>query len=131
MSRVDAFPYPSKQDAYDLLATWLGVHVAAGDVYADQKNGHDQFHIVDVRPKSAYDRGTVPKAIHFPPSKWSKENCEQLFGAPYDSIVVVGWSWRTDAHGAATQLAAYGYPARIMLGGFEAWEKEGYPINAR
>lgn len=128
MGRVTRFPVPDGQTSHDHLATWLGLHVDVGDVAADRVAGEDDFIVVDVRPFEAYVRGHVPRAIHFPPGEMDEATVAHH--VPAGKVAVCcGRADATDAQRAAVTLATFGVPAKVLLGGMDAWSARGFPVE--
>ncbi len=78
--------------------------------------------ILDVREKSAYDKGHIPGAISMPRDQWSTfENLE------IDKLNVI-YCYSEVCHLGARACALFakeGYPVMEMAGGFQAWEQNG------
>lgn len=111
----------------DYFAAKLASETDASDLYAAQKAG-EQIVVVDVRSAEAWAQGRVPGAVHLPyreiPSRASAE-------IPADSAVVV-YCWSPGCNAGAKgalEFARLGYDVREMIGGFEYWVREGYPVE--
>ncbi len=111
----------------DYFAAKLASETDASDLYAAQKAG-EQIVVVDVRSAEAWAQGRVPGAVHLPyreiPSRASAE-------IPADSTVVV-YCWSPGCNAGAKgalEFARLGYDVREMIGGFEYWVREGYPVE--
>ncbi len=129
MGRVSHYPCPDAQTTYDHFATKLGVETDPSDVHADMASGDADFVVVDTRDESAFVRAHVPGAIHLPHSAIDKETAAHFLPA---GKLVVCYCWGTYCNGAdkaAVQLAALGYPVKIMIGGMNAWRDEKLPIE--
>ena len=82
--------------------------------------------IVDVRLPSDFRAGHITGAINLPNGKW-----HTLAGLSKDRTAVIYCYSQTCklAAGAAVEFASAGIPVVEMEGGFEAWEKNGLPIE--
>ncbi len=107
-------------------AAKLAVETDASDVKAAREAGVE-FHLVDVRGQAAYDQGHAVGALHIPRQELAARVAELGEGIP-----VVVYCWSPGCNGgakAALELARLGVPVKEMLGGFEYWAREGYPVE--
>jgi len=107
-------------------AAKLAVETDASDVWAARQAGVE-FHLVDVRGQAAYDQGHAVGALHIPRQELAARVAELGMGIP-----VVVYCWSPGCNGgakAALELARLGVPVKEMLGGFEYWAREGYPVD--
>jgi rhodanese-related sulfurtransferase len=107
-------------------AAKLAVETDASDVWAARQAGF-AFHLVDVRGQAAYDQGHAVGALHIPRQELAARVAELGAGIP-----VVVYCWSPGCNGgakAALELARLGVPVKEMLGGFEYWAREGYPVE--
>lgn len=83
--------------------------------------------IVDVRLPSDFKAGHIPGAINIPQGKW-----HTLQGLSKDKTAVIYCYSQTCklAAAAAVEFASSGIRVVEMEGGFEAWEKNGLPIQS-
>lgn len=105
----------------------LHAETDASDVYAAQKAG-ETFVLVDVRSDEAWEQGRARGAIHM---HYSEIDARAPREIPIDTpVVVYCWSPGCNAaHKAALIFARLGYGVREMIGGFEYWAREGYPVE--
>ena len=105
----------------------LHAETDASDVYAALKAG-EEFVLVDVRGDEAWDQGRARGAIHMHYSEIaSRAPVEIPAGTP---VVVYCWSPGCNAgQKGALEFAKLGYGVREMIGGFEYWAREGYPVE--
>ncbi len=98
----------------------------SSDVYAAIKAG-EAFVLVDVRGDDAWAQGRAANAIHMHYSEIaSRAPAEIPAGTP---VVVYCWSPGCNAaQKGALEFARLGYGVREMIGGFEYWAREGYPV---
>lgn len=107
-------------------AAKLAVETDASDVWAALQAGVE-FHLVDVRGQAAWDQGHAVGALHIPRQELAARVAELGVGIP-----VVVYCWSPGCNGgakAALELARLGVPVKEMLGGFEYWAREGYPVE--
>ncbi|MFF5447388.1 rhodanese-like domain-containing protein [Streptomyces sp. NPDC012888] len=98
------------------------------DVHADLQAGDPGFVLVDTRSTEAWDQGHVPGALHLPTDEIPARAAELV---PAGSIVVT-YCWGPGCNGAtraAHAFATAGYQVKEMLGGFEYWSREGFPVE--
>ncbi|MFJ4175994.1 rhodanese-like domain-containing protein [Microbacterium sp. NPDC089696] len=114
-------------DRADYYATKLAAETDASDVHAARKAGDDLV-IVDVRSDEAWAQGRVAGAVHM---HYSEIAARAPIEIPADAqVVVYCWSPGCNAGAkGALEFAKLGYDVREMIGGFEYWVREGYPIE--
>lgn len=101
----------------------------ASDLYAALKAG-EQVTVVDVRSDEAWAQGRVSGAVHMHYREIA-ERAPQEIPAGSD-VVVYCWSPGCNAGAkGALEFAKLGYAVREMIGGFEYWVREGYPVEDR
>jgi len=96
------------------------------DVHAAIHDGA-AFVLVDTRGDVAWSQGRAVGAIHLPTREISGRAAEEI---PAGTPVVV-YCWSPGCNGAtkgALEFAKLGYEVREMIGGFEYWAREGYPV---
>lgn len=110
----------------DFFAAKLAYETDASDVYAAQKDGQQLF-VIDVRSDEAWAQGRLPGAIHMHYSEIAARAPQEV---PADAeVVVYCWSPGCNAGAkGALEFAKLGYDVREMIGGFEYWVREGYPV---
>jgi len=114
-------------DRAEFFAAKLAYETDGSDVYAAQKAG-ESIVVVDVRSDEAWAQGRVPGAIHMHYGEIAARAPQEI---PQDArVVVYCWSPGCNAGAkGALELAALGYDVREMIGGFEYWAREGYPVE--
>lgn len=98
------------------------------DVHADIEAGAADFVLVDSRSKEAWDQGHIPFAVHLPTDSIALRAGELI---ARDKIVIT-YCWGPGCNGAtraAHAFAALGYRVKEMLGGYEYWAREGFPVT--
>lgn len=87
----------------------------------------EKFTLVDVRSPEAYQQGRIPGAIHLTLAQLS--NTGDQIAANAD-VVVYDWGpASTESTRGALSLAAQGFKVRVMIGGFEYWQRLGFGIE--
>jgi len=119
---------PSQDELVAHFAARLAFETDASDVHAQIEQG-EKFVLVDVRGQSSWDQGHAAGAIHMPHAEISSRAKEEI---PIDVPVVV-YCWGPGCNGAhkgALNFALLGYQVKEMIGGFEYWAREGYPVES-
>lgn len=128
MSRITAVPAASAAEALRHHEARLALETDAADVGAAVAAGEsDEFTIVDVRSRAAYDAGHVPGAVSLPYAEIDSAKLDALG----DDLIVV-YCWGPGCNGAqngAARIARLGRPVKEMLGGFEYYVREGWPVE--
>ncbi|SDH92650.1 rhodanese-like domain-containing protein [Agrococcus jejuensis] len=109
------------------FASRLAFETDASDVHADQEAGA-RFVLLDSRAEVAWLQGHAVGAVHMPTAQIAARAPLEI---PID-VPVVAYCWGPGCNGAtraALELARLGYEVREMLGGFEYWAREGYPVE--
>jgi rhodanese-related sulfurtransferase len=110
------------------FADRLRFETDVSDVHDAMHQPEPGFVLVDSRGQGAWDQGHLPGAVHLPTGS-IPERAAQLIppGTP-----VVTYCWGPACNGAtraALAFARLGYEVREMLGGYEYWVREGYPVQ--
>ncbi|GAT73476.1 rhodanese-related sulfurtransferase [Microbacterium sp. HM58-2] len=114
-------------DRADYYAAKLAYETDASDVHAARKAGERIF-VVDVRSDEAWAQGRVAGAVHMHYSEIATRAPQEI---PADAAVVV-YCWSPGCNAGAKgalEFARLGYDVREMIGGFEYWVREGYPVE--
>ena len=94
------------------------------DVHAEL----DDLVVVDTRGDEAWVQGHLPGALHLP----TREIAARAAQAVPAGVLVVTYCWGPGCNGAtraALEFAKLGYQVREMLGGYEYWVREGFPVQ--
>lgn len=114
-------------DRAEFFAAKLSYETDPSDVHAARQAGEDIV-VVDVRSDEAWAQGRVAGAVHMHYSEIATRAPAEI---PSDSrVVVYCWSPGCNAGAkGALEFAKIGYDVREMIGGFEYWVREGYPVE--
>ncbi|MFC4137382.1 MULTISPECIES: rhodanese-like domain-containing protein [unclassified Microbacterium] len=114
-------------DRTDYFTAKLTFETDASDVYAAQKAGESAV-IVDVRSDEAWAQGRVAGAVHMHYGEIAERAPQEIPAG--SAVVVYCWSPGCNAGAkGALEFAKLGYDVREMIGGFEYWVREGYPVE--
>jgi rhodanese-related sulfurtransferase len=128
MSAITATPAAPPAEAARHFAARLALETDAADVGAAVVAGDlDGVVLVDVRSDEAYAAGHVAGAVGLPHARIDAAAAAAL---PAGTVVV--YCWGPGCNGAqrgALRLAAHGRRVKEMLGGFEYYAREGWPVE--
>ncbi|MGB3374312.1 MAG: rhodanese-like domain-containing protein [Microbacterium sp.] len=114
-------------DRHDFFAAKLEYETDASDLYAAQKAG-DAITVIDVRSDEAWAQGRVPGAVHMHYREIAARAPQEITEG--SEVVVYCWSPGCNAGAkGALEFAKLGYTVRELIGGFEYWVREGYPVE--
>ncbi|QJC54331.1 rhodanese-like domain-containing protein [Paenibacillus albicereus] len=128
MSLVHETPAASPEEARRHFLGKLSVETDPSDVRRDQLAGADSFLLVDVRAASAYADRHAAGAVSLPYADISPETTA---GWPKDRLLVL-YCWSPACNGAAKagfRFSELGFRVKEMIGGFEYWQREGFPTE--
>lgn len=114
-------------DAVAHFSARLAFETDPADVHAARKAG-ESFVLIDTRSEAAWLQGRARGAQHMPTAAIAERAPQEI---PIDTPVVV-YCWSPGCNGgtkAALQFAKLGYSVKEMIGGFEYWAREGYPVE--
>lgn len=107
--------------------TKLAAETDASDAYDAQRRG-ESIVIVDVRSDEAWAQGRVAGAVHMHYSEIAARAPREI--GKDATVVVYCWSPGCNAGAkGALEFASLGYDVKEMIGGFEYWVREGYPVE--
>ncbi len=121
-------PAASPDQARAHFGSKLAVETDPSDVHADVSRKKPGFVVVDARPGGAWAEKRVPGAVSLPLASVSEKAVETLRGRG----VVVVYCWGSSCNAAtkaAAKLSALGFQVKEMIGGLDAWVREGYPTE--
>ncbi|WP_242908754.1 rhodanese-like domain-containing protein [Actinomadura terrae] len=126
-SAVTAVPAAPAPEAIRHFGARLAFETDVSDVAADLASGASGIVVVDTRSRESWDQGHVAGAVHLP----TAEIAERAGELPPDATVVV-YCWGPACNGAvkaALGFARLGHRVKEMIGGFEYWAREGFPVE--
>lgn len=129
-SQVVAVPAASPTTSAAHFADRLAFETDPADVHFDlhHLDGELPFVLVDSRSAEAFRKEHIPGAVNMP---WVTIN--ERTAARFEGKLVVTYCASISCNAstkAALALAKHGIHAKEMLGGIEAWKREGYPTLA-
>jgi rhodanese-related sulfurtransferase len=98
------------------------------DVHAALEAGATGVVVIDARSEESWRQGHLPHAVHLPHARIAERATEVI---PPGSRVVT-YCWGPGCNGAtraALEFAKLGYPVQEMIGGYEYWVREGFPVR--
>ncbi|MFC7789487.1 rhodanese-like domain-containing protein [Microbacterium sp. MAHUQ-60] len=114
-------------DRQDFFAAKLQYETDASDLHAARKAG-EQITVVDVRSDEAWAQGRVPGSVHMHYREIAARAPQEI--PEGTAVVVYCWSPGCNAGAkGALEFAKLGYAVRELIGGFEYWVREGYPVE--
>jgi rhodanese-related sulfurtransferase len=99
------------------------------DVHAALEAGTPRTTVVDTRSTEAWEQGHLPGAVHLP----TAEIADRAADVVPAGHAVVTYCWGPGCNGAtraALAFARLGFEVREMIGGYEYWVREGFPVRA-
>ncbi|GAA2150835.1 rhodanese-like domain-containing protein [Actinomadura napierensis] len=127
MSAVTSVPAADADEARRHFSARLAFETDVSDVAADLAAAAPGIVIVDTRSAESWAQGHVDGAVHLPTAEIAAR-ADALI--PQGTTVVV-YCWGPGCNGAqkaALEFAKLGRPVKEMIGGFEYWAREGFPV---
>jgi rhodanese-related sulfurtransferase len=128
MSRVLEMPASRGERASAYFGAKLQMETDATDVYFDLQHAPGRFIMLDARSPESFARGHVSGAVSM---YYRAITAESTATWNKDTPIIV-YSVGPACNGAtkaAAQLSTLGFLVKEMIGGFESWQEEGYPIE--
>lgn len=110
------------------FAAKLAFETDASDVHAALESTDAGFVLIDTRDQVAWDQGHARGAIHMPKPQMAERIPSFDTGTKF-----VVYCWGPGCNGATRAgliISQLGYEVREMIGGFEYWAREGFPVDA-
>jgi rhodanese-related sulfurtransferase len=114
-------------DRQQFFAAKLACETDASDLHAARRAG-EQIVVIDVRSDDAWAQGRIPGAVHM----HYREIAERAPKEVREDADVVVYCWSPGCNAGAKgalEFARLGYAVRELIGGFEYWVREGYPVE--
>jgi rhodanese-related sulfurtransferase len=127
LSKVERVPAAPPEVAAAHFYERMAFEADVSDVHADIEAGVNGFVLVDTRSDEAWAQGHVPHALHLPTDLIHTRAPELI---SRDALVVT-YCWGPGCNGATRAgyaFAKLGYRVKEMLGGYEYWVREGFPV---
>ncbi|MFA1549623.1 rhodanese-like domain-containing protein [Actinomadura chokoriensis] len=121
-------PAATPAEARRHFAARLAFETDVSDVAADLAAKAPGIVVADTRSAESWAQGHVHGAIHLP----TAEIAERAGDLIPDGVTVVVYCWGpgcNGAHKAALEFAKLDRPVKEMIGGFEYWAREGFPVE--
>lgn len=128
MSAITAVPAAENAAALAHFAARLAFETDVSDVAADLAAGAPGVVVIDSRSLESWNQGHIEGAVHLPTNEIASR-AENLIPR---EVTVVTYCWGPGCNGAtraALEFAKLGYQVKEMLGGFEYWAREGFPVE--
>ena len=128
MSRVLETPASRGEPASVYFRAKLQMETDATDVYFDLEHAPGGFTILDARSPESFAGGHVPGAVSL---YYRAITAESTAAWNKDTLIIV-YSVGPACNGAtkaAARLSTLGFLVKEMIGGFESWKEEDYPIE--
>jgi len=127
-SQVGRVPAADPADAQRHFEARLAYETDPSEVHEDLQAGAPIV-VLDVRGSDAYRKAHVPGAIDLP---YTDVDAERVAALPEGLIVTYCWGPGCNAAvQAAAKIAALGRPVKEMIGGWEYWLREEFPVEGR
>ncbi|MEU7895506.1 rhodanese-like domain-containing protein [Nonomuraea sp. NPDC049152] len=128
MSAVTSTPAADNAVALAHFAARLAFETDVSDVAADLADRVPGVVVIDSRSLESWNQGHIEGAVHLP----TAEIAARAAGLVPADVTVVTYCWGPGCNGAtraALEFAKLGYRVKEMLGGFEYWAREGFPVE--
>ena len=128
MSLVASTPAAGVGAAVAHFSGRLSYEADVSDVHAALAAGEPGIVVVDSRGDESWRQGRIRGAVHLPTGEIAERAASII---PRD-VTVVTYCWGPGCNGAqraALEFAKLGYPVKEMIGGFEYWAREGFPVE--
>jgi rhodanese-related sulfurtransferase len=117
---------PTAEETRNYFAQKLAFTTGPSEVEGLLKRG-EPVTLVDVRYPADFRKGHIPGAVNLPKGRW-----HTLKGLAKDRRTIV-YCYSQTCHlaaEAAVEFASQGYSVIEMEGGFDAWQKYGFNVEA-
>ncbi|WP_430867818.1 rhodanese-like domain-containing protein [Demequina aurantiaca] len=110
------------------FAAKLAFETDVSDAHSALEAAAADFVLLDSRDQVAWDQGHARGATHLPKPQMAARIPEYPTGTRF-----VVYCWGPGCNGATRAgliISELGYEVKEMIGGFEYWAREGYPVDA-
>ncbi|SDT68948.1 rhodanese-like domain-containing protein [Actinoplanes derwentensis] len=114
--------------AIEHFSNRLRFETDVSDVQQALAAGTPGYVVIDSRSTESWDQGHLPDAIHLP----TREIAARAAALVPAGSAVVTYCWGPGCNGAtraALEFAKLGHPVKEMIGGYEYWVREGFPVE--
>jgi len=121
-------PQPTPAQASAHFAARLAFETDPSDVHEALESGDPGFVFIDTRSVEAWEQGHARGAVHLP-----KPDMPSVIPTYPEGTQFVVYCWGPGCNGgvrAGLTISQLGYAVKEMLGGFEYWAREGFPVDA-
>ena len=128
MSSVLSTAPATPEQAVAHFAARLSFETDVSDVHADLEAGVTGLVVVASPSLPAWRQGHIPGAVHLPTAEIAARAGELV----PPGATVVTYCWGPGCNGAtraALEFARLGRPVKEMIGGYEYWVREGFPVR--
>ncbi|WP_394826021.1 rhodanese-like domain-containing protein [Pendulispora albinea] len=119
-------PAPAEEAHRHFLGK-LAFETDPADVHLDVTRETPGLAVVDVRSAAAFEDMHIPGSLNLPGRSITETSAAALRGK-----LVVVYCWSISCNGstrAAARLSGLGIQVKEMIGGLDAWLREGYPVE--
>jgi rhodanese-related sulfurtransferase len=126
-SQVTRVPAAPSAQALEHFQKCLSFETDCWDVHHAIQNNVADFVLLDVRSHELYARGHLPTAVSLPHVQIAQDTLPALQGNAIYVVYCAG-PHCNGAHKAAVRIASLGLPVKLMIGGIEGWQDEGFSL---
>lgn len=126
-------PIQNTQKAMEYFESELNFKTNPYFINRSIKEKMTNINIIDVRSAESYKKGHIPGAINIPDEKYSNfEGSETDFPGLRKNAINCVYCYTPTcnlAQKAAKKFASLGYPVKELVGGYEGWVEQKYPVE--
>jgi rhodanese-related sulfurtransferase len=124
--RVDPAPADVAVAHY---AARLAVETDCSDVHHDLARDDAGIVVIDARSPEAFAAGHVPGAVNLPHASIDEASAAAAVPEGAVAVTYCAGPHCNASTQAALRFARLGYPVKEMLGGWDFWCRDGYPVE--
>lgn len=118
----------SEKSAAAFFEEKLKYEIGPAELKEKMDHHHDDFQLIDVRTLEAYRAGHISGAVSIPFQEFRDRLSE--VSEEKDNIIYCYTITCQLAYEAARILSEKGYAAKVLIGGFDEWQKRRLPIHS-